>query len=193
MRKKSSKKPLASLEHVLKFRRALTLESERGCALLAGAYLDCELEKLLIAKLVSNHKVTADFFRPDGPLGSFSARIDLAYLLGLIGKAARNDLHMIRKIRNEFGHSASSITFDDQPISSRLKQARHINVDGDARKRHRFTNTVMGVLGVIHASYLRCRKTKAKGDDYLDSEFRKVSNEIFKDMLKEFSKKSNDA
>jgi DNA-binding MltR family transcriptional regulator len=110
---------------IVKFRQALTPESDRGCALHAASYLDGELETLLRARLVDDAKTVQEFFRPDGPLGSFSARIDMAYLLGLIGPAARRDLHLIRKIRNDFGHNPSPINFSDPAIASRCRELSH--------------------------------------------------------------------
>jgi hypothetical protein len=40
----------------------------------------------------------------DGDIARFSAKIELGFSLGLYGQKTRNDLHYIRKVRNEFAH-----------------------------------------------------------------------------------------
>jgi hypothetical protein len=55
---------------------------------------------------------------PNAPLGTFSARINSAYAMGLIQSDEFHDLNVIRKIRNEFGHSWKDVDFDTQKISA---------------------------------------------------------------------------
>jgi len=98
------------LDQVIRFRLSLEVETDRGCALMAGAYLDSELKKLLKNHLVSNEKIQDELFELSRPLGTFSSRIDPAYLLGLIGPQAHRDLHLIRKIRNDFGTRLPQLT-----------------------------------------------------------------------------------
>lgn len=43
-------------------------------------------------------------FRHNGPLSTFSARLDMAFALYLIGEKTRHDLDIIRDIRNDFAH-----------------------------------------------------------------------------------------
>jgi DNA-binding MltR family transcriptional regulator len=43
-------------------------------------------------------------FDPSGPLGSFSTKIVLAFLIGMFTKESTQDLHIIREVRNEFAH-----------------------------------------------------------------------------------------
>ena len=45
------------------------------------------------------------------PLGTLSSRIDVCYLAKIINKDIHNELHLIRKIRNQFGHVAEEILF----------------------------------------------------------------------------------
>jgi hypothetical protein len=58
-----------------------TTESDRACAVLAGALLDSLLEHLLRKAMVPDS--SQDLFRAQGPLGSFAAKIDLALAVGL--------------------------------------------------------------------------------------------------------------
>jgi hypothetical protein len=43
-------------------------------------------------------------FRTNGPLGSLSSRMALAYSIHLIGKRTLDDLDILRDIRNKFAH-----------------------------------------------------------------------------------------
>jgi len=53
-----------------------------------------------------------------GPLASFSAKIDLAYLMRIITADIREKLHTIRRIRNEFAHNLAPLTFESPKIRS---------------------------------------------------------------------------
>ncbi len=68
------------------FRKSLTSESDRGCALFAAAYLDVSLSDLLYVSLVGNKNIEKDLFEGTAPLSTFSSRIKLAYYLGLISQ-----------------------------------------------------------------------------------------------------------
>jgi len=48
----------------------------------------------------------------DGPLGTFSAKVDVAFALGLLSEKSRRDLHNLRKVGNEFAHNPDDIDFD---------------------------------------------------------------------------------
>ncbi|NLS13847.1 hypothetical protein HGP28_13195 [Vibrio sp. SM6] len=104
---------------VLDFRKTLTHESDRAAALMSAAYLDEQLKTLLNRKLVDDAKVKERILGTSGAIDSFSSRIDLAYLLGLIPKNFRDDLELIRRIRNEFAHTAQKMDFETDAIKSR--------------------------------------------------------------------------
>src|SRR5690349_18522305 len=77
------------------FRKALTSESDRGCALFAAAYLDVSLSDLLYVSFIESKNIETDLFKGTAPLSSFSSRIKLAFYMGLISKATRRDLDVI--------------------------------------------------------------------------------------------------
>jgi DNA-binding MltR family transcriptional regulator len=56
------------------------------------------------------------FFEGYGPLGTFSARIDIAYFFKLIDPTTYNDLRAIKNIRNTFAHSKTVLTFQSREI-----------------------------------------------------------------------------
>ncbi|NPU93980.1 MAG: hypothetical protein HPY82_18880 [Gammaproteobacteria bacterium] len=47
-----------------------------------------------------------------GPLATFSAKTDMALLLGLITERVHKDINLIRKIRNIFAHEAEKVGFE---------------------------------------------------------------------------------
>jgi len=96
-------------------------ESDRACAILAATLLDTALEALLRARLVPNASTTDSLFGgPTAPLADFSSRIDMAFRLGLISPQFARDLHIVRRIRNDFAHNISGCTFEDASVRDRV-------------------------------------------------------------------------
>lgn len=58
----------------------------------------------------------------DGPLNSFSRQIDGAYQLGLISRFFARDLHLVRRIRNEFAHHPFQCSFETENVSAWVKE-----------------------------------------------------------------------
>lgn len=97
----SRKKIIMTVEEKFLLRKQST---ERGVALGAAALLERPLENILRAYFIG--KKTADnLLKPLRPLATFSARIQTAFALGIISKRERDNLNLIRDIRNEFAHS----------------------------------------------------------------------------------------
>lgn len=105
-----------NLKDFLPFLDVHNAESPRGAVLVACAFLDDQLRSVIDAFLVdgSDRALLLDGF--NAPIGTFSARIKTAHGLGLIHDLERDDLEMLRKIRNEFAHGHKA-TFDDQKIA----------------------------------------------------------------------------
>ena len=164
-------------DEVFQFRQTLSPETDRGCALMAASYLDNQLTELLRQRLVDSPKVAADLFENSRPLATFSSRIDLTYMLGLIGPKAHRDLHLIRRIRNDFGHNPNPLSFNDDPIANRCRELYHHGFVSSATPRRLFIQTTLGVTAMIHASlfvtdhFLECddaiitEETKQKHQD----------------------------
>jgi DNA-binding MltR family transcriptional regulator len=158
----------ARLADVFKFRETLTPETDRGCALMAAAYLDAQLEELLRAAWVADDKCLDDVLGQSKPLGTFSSRIDVAYLTGLIGDRARRDLHLIRRIRNDFGHRPEPIGFYSESIANRCAELHHTFRSKDERPRALFTSTVLGVLAIIHSANHKVQRAARASDPEID-------------------------
>jgi DNA-binding MltR family transcriptional regulator len=95
-------------------------ESDRGCVLVAAAFLDEALEAILRSHMSQETHVVRDIvgrlFRPDGPLGTFSAKISLCRALQLIDQQDYEDLDRIRGLRNHFAHSHNTAAFAEQHV-----------------------------------------------------------------------------
>lgn len=139
---------------ITEFRCTLTEETDRGCALMAAAYLDLELGEMVRVHLVQDKKILDTIFKNNGPISTFSAKIDLGYVLGLLSPDARLDLHLLRKIRNDFAHNPEKIGFSDSPIRERCFELKLVSNRDLKNPRHRFTNAMMGVFAHIHAKKL---------------------------------------
>jgi DNA-binding MltR family transcriptional regulator len=106
--------------------KSLTSESDRGLALIAAAYFDATLRRMLLAHFEStgqkSGKLIDPLFEGFGPLSSFSSKIGVCYAFNLIGYTLAKDLHLIRKIRNDFAHSLSEKDFEDPAINKLIDQ-----------------------------------------------------------------------
>ena len=159
MKKKDKLKDLfdSKLDDVLKFNHEFRLESDRGCGLMAAAYLDEAIKEMLALYMVNDKRLIKDLFNGQSPLATFSSRINLAFALGKLSKEAKNDLHIIRKIRNEFAHVLDPIDFENGPIKNRCKELKHQILFTKSSGREMFTRAVLGVLAMIY-----CHETTAK-------------------------------
>lgn len=179
----SLSEPLRSKMIVVhEFRSWLTYESDRGCALMATAYLDEQLEQLIRAKLIDDTKVVNGIFEGQGALTTFSSRIDIAYLLGLIPKNAQRDLHLVRKIRNEFAHLSENVTFEKPEIASRCKELYFNGMSGSVSPRSMFTRAMMGLLGLIQVTAIKTKHEEVVPE--FDIEATRAGAKMFYDLLK---------
>jgi len=96
-------------------------QGDRTAAIMAGGYLEDFLAMSVKKLLVDDAKIIDGFFTGMGPLSSFSAKIDMAYLLRLTDDQNRNRMHIIRRIRNDFAHDLSPLTFKSKRVADRCK------------------------------------------------------------------------
>ena len=90
-------------------------------ALYVASNLEVSLEDLLALYMPNlSNTLKEKLFVGYGPLSSFSAKIDIAYALGLIPASLRRDLHAIRDIRNAFAHTTERLHFDSLKMTRLL-------------------------------------------------------------------------
>ncbi|NCC22314.1 MAG: hypothetical protein EOM26_07610 [Alphaproteobacteria bacterium] len=163
---------------VYAFRETLSPETDRGCALMAAAYLDDQLSALLAKCFVEDNAVQQQIFSNSGPLGTFSSRIDLAYLLGLIPQRVRRELHLIRKIRNDFGHNPQPIGFESDAIANRCKELNLSSREQIAKPRSHFTSSVLGVLALIHVAIKHREAPQSASDIQVTEKMKQTAKTI---------------
>src|SRR5690606_13031617 len=158
----------AQFTEVMDFRKSLDAETDRGCSLMAAAFLDTELETLIRSFLVDHRRTADDLLGQSKPIGTFSSRIDLSFMLGLISPLSRRDLHLVRKIRNIFGHTHLPIGFDDQDISNRCRELTHHLRDGSDPPRKLFISSAVGLLAMMHSAMSKRERLVARANPNLD-------------------------
>lgn len=96
-------------------------ESDRACVILTVSIIDELLTSALKIKLVPNHSSRDTLFDgANAPFSTFSAKIDLSHRIGLLSTQLCRDIHLIRKIRNEFAHNIEGCNFDDSRVKNRV-------------------------------------------------------------------------
>lgn len=125
--------------------REFNRESDRAAAIVVAAMLDEALKLLLRKRLREARSRTADLLEGDqAPLHSFSAKIDAAHQLGLISAYMARDLHLVRKIRNEFAHHPLELTFDSDGVKTRV---RALDEGSNYNSRNPATRGAIGLPG----------------------------------------------
>jgi hypothetical protein len=100
--------------------------SDRTAAIVIASLVETRLTNTLQAGLHHDDAIVERLFRASGPLGSFSAKIDLACLMGAISKDAYRDLVILKNIRNIFAHRFKSASFTEQRIADLCRNFRLI-------------------------------------------------------------------
>jgi hypothetical protein len=100
------------------------------------------------------------FFERHSTLGTLSERTDMAYVLGLINQSERNDLNIIRRIRNGFAHSAKNVFFHTPVVSDecdKLKNYENPDLDGKPviTAKAKYMATVHGLYFVFQTKIIK--------------------------------------
>lgn len=131
-------------------------ESDRAAPILAVAMLEELLDRLIRTRIRGGRRLSDKLLEGQGALATFSARIDGVYAFGLISADERNDLHLIRRVRNRFAHEPESLTFRDQEIVewSRSLECGELFADfmgftHPSEPRRRFLNAVAALAAIL--------------------------------------------
>ena len=103
----------ADLAH---FFSELQRETDRGLPLVAAALIDEKLLDALQSFLCPGKAAERLLSEPNAPLGTFSARIEACFSLGLIDEFEYQEISLIRKIRNVFAHSKHGLSFKNDKV-----------------------------------------------------------------------------
>jgi hypothetical protein len=103
----------------------LIFQSDRSISIVAAANLDRLLYFLWLESFAENRrrKIAKEVFNlSNGALHSLDSKINLLYGLGGIGEHEFHDLHLIRKIRNDFAHYLDICDFNSPRISDQCQR-----------------------------------------------------------------------
>ena len=158
-------------------------ESDRACALIAGAAISnglCDLLKLYFVKLEETD-INHLFYDQRASLGDFASRTDVSFARGLISPHERLAANIIRRIRNVFAHTLAQIDFSREPMISELSKlgkplpevkrffigtSMHLFLTLIARGRY-LTRQRSGLAGAIRTPMYELSKQKpARGMGY---------------------------
>jgi len=99
-------------------------QTDRAAAIVSSTMFEEILERILINFLCERESLKRSLFDGVAPLSTLSAKILMAYNLGLIKKAELEDLNLIKNIRNDFAHSMVMVNFETQRIKDKCIQLK---------------------------------------------------------------------
>ena len=97
-------------------------ESDRAAVILIGAKLDQVLLQILKSFLTPLPGTQDNLLDTEQAIGTFSARINLVFRLGLIDAPFARALHLFRKIRNDFAHETHGASLEHSPHVDRIHE-----------------------------------------------------------------------
>lgn len=139
-------------------------QPDRYVAIVMAAIMEEELGEILQARLVDHKKTAKKMFGGMGPLATFSAKIDLAFLLGMYREDFAKMLHAVRDIRNTFAHDLRPLTFASDEVKAKAIPLKFIETF-DLRPKSRterdlFINACEFILGGMGALAMEKRRFK---------------------------------
>jgi len=109
-------------------RNEISQGGDRSAAILAAAFTEDTLRFSISQRFWDiNDKDFEGLCSAHGPLGSFWSMIELGYALGIYRDIFRNDLHVIRTIRNAFAHTMKPINFETPAVEKELSRAKYLD------------------------------------------------------------------
>ena len=89
--------------------------------MIAQSQIDKAVRQLVLERMPNLSKTLQNsYFKGHGPFATFSVNIEVAYAMGKIDAAVRDDLNAIRKVRNEFAHTVKHLHFGSTEITALL-------------------------------------------------------------------------
>ncbi|NWF06686.1 hypothetical protein HX810_03225 [Pseudomonas salomonii] len=100
---------------------SLKNESDRGCVLVVGSLVELAIEDHISKRILPPVKKTGELVgRGSRPIATFSAKIDLAYALGLFPEEEWRIYHQLRELRNTCAHEIKQQNFNADHFSARM-------------------------------------------------------------------------
>jgi len=129
----------ATLQNFSKIIDSLRSESDRGCILVVSSMLEKILEEQITKRLIPKYGKEDELMGKSNsrPISGFSAKINLAYRIGLIPDIECKMLHQLRELRNDCAHKIEQQDFEANHFKDRTKNIiEHSKVVWDAILTH---------------------------------------------------------
>jgi DNA invertase Pin-like site-specific DNA recombinase len=112
------KDDIISVEEWAEIFKEINGVSDRSATILVAAHVDVALSSFIEAALLLSPEEEAlkPLYERDGALSTFFSKIHLGYAMSLYDDKTRDDLEVIRKVRNAFSHVRRSINFNTSEI-----------------------------------------------------------------------------
>lgn len=135
------------MDVLLSIQAELQKETDRGVAILAAAMLDEKLKTILSNFLIQGVQSDALLKGSNAPIGTFSAKLNMAFAVGLISSDEYHDAEIIRRIRNDFAHKFDfAFSFENQSVAARCNNFLN--------KKHGLEGQNPRTLFVVTAAFL---------------------------------------
>lgn len=146
-------------------------DGARGCVLAGTSFIEDVLRGAIAFRFGHlSAKEMRDLFEGTAPLSTYSAKIKMAYAMGIIGKRTRHDLEKLRELRNAFAHSTRHLTFNLPEISNIVGSLHALNdVTGGAKYsvQNKFVASTRLIMHALVAK-MHDPMLKVGGIDHLD-------------------------
>ena len=137
--------------------------SDRTAAIVLASWVERSLEQSIVLTLLRQDQPTVEkLIGRGGALSSFFAKTHLGFAQGLYDAATRDNLDIIRNIRNAFAHSALQLTFQTPQVAAEVNklQVRTTKAEMPAgleklskeRKRYTLVCTMFVTVGRLRAA-----------------------------------------
>jgi Mannitol repressor len=149
----------------------IRLGGERGSVLLAASMIENVLEGAIAFRFGHLSKSDLDdLFTGTAPLATFSAKIKIAYAMGVIGKNTRHDLDSFREMRNAFAHSIVLLTLTQPEVANLLNGMNaYKDLPFGYTIDHKLKLVGLARLLMLHlTAKMRDRPLKVQGIEHLD-------------------------
>jgi hypothetical protein len=120
-------------------------------AMLSANLLEYMLKQAITTKFILLGKDHLESIFSDGgngPLSTFSAKIKLAYALGIVSAETRVQIERIREVRNHFAHHKDKVSFKHPSVisvCSLFKKNKHLTNEQSIIFLKKYTSKVMYV------------------------------------------------
>jgi len=94
----------------------LNVGTDAIVAIISAAAAEHALTRLLKRRCQYDKKIYDDMFDGVGPFTTFEAKINLAFLLGLLRKTTMQELKLVNRISILFSERPATLTFDAKPV-----------------------------------------------------------------------------